>query len=98
MKKLLLPAVMVAAFSALAYAQTNTAATVAPYPGLEGLGCVEMIEKMDLTLEEITVSDELKVQILELREQGITEISANDEDACKTSLTAAFQLLVPPTE
>ncbi len=98
MKKMILPLIVSAAFLVPAFAQTNTAATADPYPGLEGLGCVEMIEKMDLTLEETAVSDELKIQILELREQGITEISANDEDACKTSLIAAFQLLVPPTE
>ena len=98
MKNIILPAILLAAFAAPSFAQTNTAAGVEPYPGLEGLDCVALIEKLDVTLKEVEISDELKVQVVELREKGITDLSANDENACTTSLTAAFQLLVPPKE
>ncbi len=98
MKNLILPALMVVAFSAPTFAQTNTGVEADPYPGLEGLNCIELVEKLDVTLQEVEISDELRVQILELREKGLNEKSADDEDACVTSLTAAFQLLVPAKE
>ncbi len=95
MKKLFLSAIMIVAFTAPSFAQINIKTTSEPYPGLEGLDCAALVEKMDLTLQEINITDELKAQILELRELGIEEKSKDNEDACVTSLTAAFQLLVP---
>jgi hypothetical protein len=93
MKKTLLASALLfsAAIAAPAFADSH----VTPYPGLEGLECVALIEKLDVTLEEVQVPDELKVQMLELREKGLAEKTAGDEVACTTSLTAAFQLLVP---
>ncbi len=91
MKKIVLTtAVIFGALAAPSFAQTN----VNPYPGLEGLDCVALIEKLDVTLNEIEINDELETQIVDLREQGITEKQAGDEVACATSLTSAFQLLV----
>ncbi len=92
MKQIVLStAVIFSVLAAPSFAQTN----VNPYPGLEGLGCVALIEKLDVTLNEIEISEELKTQIVDLREQGATEKQAGDEVACATSLTSAFQLLVP---
>lgn len=95
MKKLLLPVMMLAAFSVPVFAQTNTEKSIEPYPGLEGLDCIALVEKLNVTLEEVQISDELKVEIVELREQGITEKQTDNEQACVSSLTVAFQLLVP---
>ncbi len=98
MRKLLLPAIMVVAFTAPAFAQVNTETMAEPYPGLEGLDCIALVEKLDTTLTEVEISEELKVQILELREKGISDKTTGDEEACVTSLGAAFQLLVPVKE
>lgn len=89
--KILISTLMLGAFTIPSFAQTN----VEPYPGLEGLDCVALVEKLDVTLEEVTIADELRLLILEQREKGVEEKKAGDEEACVTSLKAAFQLLVP---
>ncbi len=83
--------ILMCAFAAPAFAESH----IEPYPGLEGLDCVALVEKLDVTLEDAQMPDELKSQVIELREEGIIEKDSDNEEACVTSLTAAFQLLMP---
>ncbi len=59
--------------------------------------CLTTIEKIDLRLadEMLEVSDETKLQIVALRDQGAQEQAIGDEPACTTTLTLAIQLLNP---
>lgn len=83
--------ILMCAFAAPAFAESH----IEPYPGLEGLSCVALVEKLDVTLEDAQMPDELKNQVIELRGEGIVEKNSDNEEACVISLTAAFQLLMP---
>ncbi len=89
-KSILVSGLMLTAFITPGFAEENGAKPLI----FEG-DCLSVIEKIDEVLadETLAVSDETKLQIMALRDQGAKEQADGNDAACTTTLTLALQLL-----
>ena len=87
--------VVISGLMLTAFASAGFAASDEAMPLVFEGDCLSVIEKIDERLadETLEVSDETKLQIMALRDQGAEEQAAGDDAACTTTLTLAIQLL-----
>jgi len=89
-KSVVISALMMTAFVTPGFAASDGTAPLM----FEG-DCLSVVEKIDERLadETLQVSDETKLQIIALRDQGAQEQADGNDAACTTTLTLAIQLL-----
>ncbi|MCF6327181.1 MAG: hypothetical protein L3J21_07810 [Devosiaceae bacterium] len=87
--------VVISALMMTAFVTPGFAASDGTTPLMFEGDCLSVVEKIDERLadETLAVSDETKLQIMALRDQGALEQADGNDAACTTTLTLAIQLL-----
>jgi hypothetical protein len=62
-------------------------------PALAEGDCTAMLAKLDAGIEASKAADDVKMKLLEMREQGAKQQAAGDEKSCQATVAGALNML-----